>query len=86
METLKLLVVINGKKQNKYNKLLTVYHFGGILFFSKEELTMENDVQDRIKTLQKRVNIIEDAIYMLQKLSDDASIELVELINKKGSN
>ena len=47
---------------------------------------MENDVQDRIKTLQKRVNIIEDAIYMLQKLSEDASIELVELINKKGSN
>ena len=65
---------------------MTVYHLGGILFFSKEELTMKNDVQDRIKTLQKRVNIIEDAIYMLQKLSDDASIELVGLINKKGSN
>ena len=47
---------------------------------------MENDVQGRIKTLQKRVNIIEDEIYMLQKLSEDASIELVELINKKGSN
>ena len=47
---------------------------------------MKNDVQDRIKTLQSRVNIIEDAINMLQKLSDDASIELVELINKKGSN